>query len=446
MRLKLLPAIVSALFIIIAITACLDSDNNYVSSSDDTVKEFGIDKIYGVEYKFTIDQIQGLIYNQDSVPYSADTIINKILITSLSTYGYVTTGDTAIVLTDSFDLSNTMKDLGGEPFVFKVQSPDLLYSRFYRVEVRRHQQDPDSLVWRNPTDYFSNGAATGYQKTEIINDHLNTYLSYKTMFRSALSDGANWEATEVKGLSETANLSSLRSFRDKLYMADAEGNVSESADGINWQPAPITGNVVTLLAIFPNHMAGIVSDEGTRRFAITNPEFNGWEVYNAVPSDFPVENISATLFKTNTGVYKNFLTGKPLSEDDSKTSTWMSDEGKNWINSTSSAKPLPYMEQPTLMIYGGDIYAFGGEFDYLYKSLEGMHWTKVEEKVTFPEEFRGRKTYSTVVDENNYIWIIWSKGVAEYTETDDDDNETEISIPHEDEVWKGRINKLAVKE
>ena len=40
---------------------------------------------YGVKYKFTIDQLSCEIYNEDSLPVHADTIIDKILIKTLTT-------------------------------------------------------------------------------------------------------------------------------------------------------------------------------------------------------------------------------------------------------------------------------------------------------------------------------------------------------------------------
>ena len=85
MRLKFLSIIISFLIVSIAISSCLDSDNNYEFSTDATIHAFELDTIYGESYKFEIDQIQRLIYNRDSLPMSADTIIDSIKITTLTT-------------------------------------------------------------------------------------------------------------------------------------------------------------------------------------------------------------------------------------------------------------------------------------------------------------------------------------------------------------------------
>ena len=86
MRIKFLSIIASFFMVSFVITSCLDNDNEVNYSPDATIRAFELDTIgYGVNYKFTIDQVSRLIYNVDSLPVNADTIINSILITTLTT-------------------------------------------------------------------------------------------------------------------------------------------------------------------------------------------------------------------------------------------------------------------------------------------------------------------------------------------------------------------------
>ena len=88
MRIKFLSVILSFLLMSIAISSCLDSDENYEYSSDATIHDFGIDSITkGVYYKFTIDQLKREIYNVDSLPMGADSILKRILIDTLTVTG-----------------------------------------------------------------------------------------------------------------------------------------------------------------------------------------------------------------------------------------------------------------------------------------------------------------------------------------------------------------------
>lgn len=90
MRIKFLSVIVSFLIVSFALSSCLDSDDNYEFSSDATIHAFGIDTIHGKHYKFTIDQLNRLIYNRDSLPVGSDTIIDRILIDTMTVTGWIT--------------------------------------------------------------------------------------------------------------------------------------------------------------------------------------------------------------------------------------------------------------------------------------------------------------------------------------------------------------------
>ena len=125
MRIKFLSVIVSFLIVSFALSSCLDSDDNYEFSSDATIHAFGIDTIHGKHYKFTIDQLNRLIYNRDSLPVGSDTIIDRILIDTMTVTGWITSGsptDTVFVMSDSVDLRPAMNNDAG--MLFKAHAAD----------------------------------------------------------------------------------------------------------------------------------------------------------------------------------------------------------------------------------------------------------------------------------------------------------------------------------
>lgn len=97
MRIKFLSVIVSFFLVSFAVTSCLDTEE-IEYSPDATIHAFALDTIHGVNYKFTIDQLGpdgvGLIYNQDSLPVGSDTIIDRILIKTLTTTSGIITAKT----------------------------------------------------------------------------------------------------------------------------------------------------------------------------------------------------------------------------------------------------------------------------------------------------------------------------------------------------------------
>ena len=153
MKIKFLSFIASFFMVSFVITSCLDDDNNIEYSPDATIHAFSLDTIgYGITYKFTIDQQKGEIYNEDSLPVHADTIIDKILIKTLTTASGVVTmkdksgNDSVLNINDSIDLR--------KPLTIKVWSTEALagispnQTKEYTIKVNVHNYDPDSLRWK----------------------------------------------------------------------------------------------------------------------------------------------------------------------------------------------------------------------------------------------------------------------------------------------------------
>ena len=104
-------------------------------------------------YPMTIDHLQNLVYNTDSLPYGVDA--EKVVFSTFSiAQGTLalemlnrkddTTGepvDTVYATTDSIDFSKG-------PRRFKLYGVDGTSRRTYTVDVRIHQQTEDSLTWR----------------------------------------------------------------------------------------------------------------------------------------------------------------------------------------------------------------------------------------------------------------------------------------------------------
>ncbi|KAA6349419.1 hypothetical protein EZS27_003132 [termite gut metagenome] len=433
MRITFLPVIISFLLIFSVAISCFDSSEEVEYSSDDTIHAFELDTIYGINYSFTIDQINGAIFNIDSVPLTADTIINKILITTLETGGYVYTDNTLLNMTDSFDFSRTME----QPFKLSVVTLDGKYSRDYTLEVRIHKQDPDSLVWTKMAPSFSGeGDESGERKSVILGEKIFVYTYTSDGlegYYTSLNDGRNW--TKMTNLPDHIKLSSLLACEGKLYALTEEGgDVYFSEDGALWnEHSALSGNrLETFITSFPHTINGIKNENGIKKFCVTNPDFSGWETGKEVLETFPMENISSTVYKTKTGIWKAFIAGETMPTDSPYTVPWFSIDGKEWtaaeapVGNDDTTYDCPYMKQPSIIYYNDRFYVFGGGFDGFYTSPEGLTWSHVKKKMFFPEYFgeASYHPYSIVIDKDNFIWMIWGQ---------------------KGEVWRGRINKLGFK-
>ena len=156
---KLFLSLVFVGVLMCGITACNsdeDADVIYTSYANTMVKTFSmsadIDVLTNLAYRyFTIDLVNGLIYNPDSFPYGTDisalvpditfaspssveiTVLDKSDGSLLKTIDYLENEN------DSIDFNNDVK--------MKVVAADGVTTQNYRIEVRVHQVQADSLMW-----------------------------------------------------------------------------------------------------------------------------------------------------------------------------------------------------------------------------------------------------------------------------------------------------------
>lgn len=450
MRIKFLSVIVSFLLVSVATTSCLDNDNNIEYSPDAIIKAFEIDTIHGVTYNFTINQFgpdgTGEIYNQDSLPLGADTIINRILITTLNTtsgiitsYNPVTKQDTILNISDSLDLRNpiTIKVWSLEAWANNGEGPIKQYS----IKVNVHKQDPDSMQWVKMPAALP-GSLTGQQTAVLLKEGITNSICVYTAnsaYKGTLSGNGSvtWNLISRGALPPTA-LTSLVNFKDVLYATTGDGKVYQSTNGENWtEYIALNGPNVLLLTAFPENsknlnkkivgIAGIVGG----KFAITNADATGWTVSaNEVPTvaangspAFPkLNNISSTVYLNPTNIQTAMIMGNNRNTSDTASIAWTTIDGMDWVAFPKSSNKTfcPDLINPSVIHYNNAFYAFGGPFSAFYKSIAGIAWHQADSKFWMPVEFKDRQEYSMVVDKDNYIWIMWSNG----------------------EVWRGRLNKL----
>ncbi len=457
MRIKFLSVILSFLLMSIAISSCLDSDDNYEYSSDATIRAFGIDTIgKGIYYKFTIDQLKREIYNVDSLPVGSDTIIDKILIDTLSVTGWVTSGlnDTLFNTSDSVDLR--------EPIKLKVHAADGVTVREYTIKVNVHKQDPDSLIWREMAALPAS-PVSGKQKSVILKGELFVYTSSTTAYRSSLSTPASlqWSLINVD-LPTGAKLNSIVSFNDQLFITTTNGEAFYSDNGINWTQMDMQGmQMVTFLGGIPedkiigskNRLTGIFTKDDKNYFCAKNLEETSWQKSEeTIPENFPLEDIYSTVFTNASGIKQTVIVGntETVTADNTEITTeetvpWFTMNGLTWADmSTPTAFSCPAMKNPSIMYYGGLFHMMGGDFNIIRTSRVGIEWNEAATKFRYPTEikvtpgkeendkdtieyislFKDKGDYSLTIDTNHYIWIVWSSDGS---------------------VWRGRQNKLGFK-
>ena len=147
MRTRFLSLIVGFLLVSIAVSSCLNTDDETpVYSSDATIHAFSLDTIHGVDYRFEIDQLNNLIYNPDSLPVDADTLIDSIQVDQLTVMMGVMSDDTTFSTDVYHNLLPAMNATGSNGVKLVVYAPDGITQRTYTLQIRVHRLVPDSLT------------------------------------------------------------------------------------------------------------------------------------------------------------------------------------------------------------------------------------------------------------------------------------------------------------
>lgn len=453
MKLKVLNIIFSLFLAACTITSCLDlSGEEYEYSSNASITGFAITDsivtiigtdtmpaVQGANFPFIIDQNEGLIYNADSLPVNTDISKVVVNITADTYFIYV------VAETDSLWESTDSLDFR-KPIQFKVLAETgLHYGQTYKAQINVHQQDPDSLVWRKMTSEFA--ANVQAQKSVCTNSHIYVFAdqdSQVAMTSSNINDGKSW--TQLTAINiptkAKADYTSAMVWNNTLYIL-ADNQLYTSTDGLNWTKVETEQTFTQLLANSENNQKLIGID--TENHYVSSKDGILWEQYGLMPDEFPDSNFSYASYTlgTNGNLNRIVLLGKNKPSTDTTTVVWsMLDSENEWVPLTYEGhkNACPKLENANIIRYNNKLYTFGGSgiyndyvtpFNNFYESTDnGISWKVVTKKLTFPEDFmrlyeEANGNYSCVVDNKQYIWIIWSQT---------------------GEVWRGRINKMGFKK
>jgi len=398
---------------------------------------------------FTIDQVNGLIYNKDSMPYGTE--INWLIVCSVSfemnpsiveVYQAATGDSLTWNLTDSLDFSDYVR--------FDVYSSDQTATKRYIAKLNIHQQVPDSMEWIS----FS-GRLLGktVQDLKVI-ERNNYYWMYVRassgyeLYRSPVTDRKTWIPVSLTGLDgKTLILSQLTEYEGHLFIQTSDGMLYYSTNGSAWNRMPDeTPVVISLLGSINGSelgktspvLAAIIQEDNAWYFAAMDAA-NQWEKGVAVPAEFPVSGFGNSSYESMFYWHLVVAAGKDrnggLSDAAWGTMTGLSwvrltDERKSWFERRDGVMLAQYDEN--LFLIGG-INASNEAKKDIYISLDkGISWSLADSLIVFPETYKARGHASVLVDNDNFLLLFGGK----------ENNSANIL----DELWSGRINRLGFKD
>lgn len=400
------------------------------SAGKDTTLSFAV---LGSNYPFVINQNEGLIYNQDSLPVGTD--VSKVVVDiTADTYGIYIAAETDSIWeeTDSLNFEN--------PIRFKVMAEIGTYGRTYTAMINVHQQDPDLMAWHKVEGNFP--TTISKQKAVYMNGSIHVFAEQDeqvAVTTTKTDDAKTWTPLEAIDIPTKADYSSAMVWGNRLYIL-ADGLLYASDNGVNWTKVETAQTFSGLLAnIHSEHNRKIIGTDAENRYIESEDGIN-WTTHDILPFGFPEEGTSFVSYPlaTNPAISRVVLMGNNPAEADTTSVVWtqLSDENQ-WteLYPAQASDACPRLETPSIINYNSRLYAFGGTadntFSPLYESADnGITWHAPDKKIAFPDEFdtlykSSKGDYSFITDENNFIWMMWSQT---------------------GEVWKGRINKLGFKK
>lgn len=430
-------------------SSTFDDEGNPVDSTYKTT-------VTGSSYKFYIDQLNGRIYNTDSLPIGTDTTRVVCSVTSKNSglvvinYANAEGADSLVYYnsSDSVDFSKT-KD-------FRVYCTEGTAFRKYTVNVNVHKEEADSFTWNAPVSVEALKSIKG-MRAVYHNEKMMVFGSDGTqthVYTLSLNGvGALNEITTNITLDAEA-YSNVITDGDKLYTL-SNGTLMFSADGANWLDA-MSINSVADDCVALSDLKRLIGSNSKYVYALTadgiayaEPSMIWFWTKDGNLNDdaawLPSREVTSGVFalKTNSDSERIIMVGNrdaSAYQTDTTAVVWSkieeyksgSDTHKWILCNEENKMQLPRLTGLTAVKYGNALVALGGEglgscatagFKKLYVSLDnGLTW-QGDSSYPLPSDFTngGSNVFAMAVDDANFLWII-SGG--------------------EGKVWRGRLNKL----
>ncbi|MDR2120258.1 MAG: DUF6242 domain-containing protein [Tannerella sp.] len=438
------------------LSSCLGNDEiglNDRNLSNCQIATFSLscDSISGLSTtKFTIDQVNGLIFNKDSLPYGTNVNF-KVICTLTYAAGSITSVEVHQKAIDKKEYWNASDSLDfSDEVIFYIISYNGKESKSYTAKLNVHQQNPGLMEWSRDENPLPASRAT--DRKVIL--HGDSYLMYVKnadgyeLYRSRVSDANNWTKQPLTGLSDnkTFTLSQITEYEDNLYLPSSDGALYCSAEGQDWTRVENTPEIVALPGTVcvapelkrPSALSAVIRDGDAWLFAAMNIS-GQWQKGKEVPEGFPITGFASNSYTQMYYSHLVIVAGKDRNGGLSNKS-WDTMDGLAWICLTGSGKNY-FTQREGLMLadYDDKFYLTGGidasnqGLKDIYTSADkGVTWALADSLTFLPETYQGRGFASMLVDKDNFVLLFGGK----------ERNEANMS----DELWRGRINRLGYKD
>lgn len=445
------------------LSSCLGSDEvDYELSKDCQILTFSLSSDSVPELKnvvFTIDQLNGRIFNADSMAYGTELKDKVICTVKLASTVFTcqviqeAVGDTIYWnLEDSLDFA--------KPVQFINTLWDGQTTKKYIAQLNIHKVVPDSMVWQLYADNILDKAVKE-EKTVVFGDANAEYYYMYTqpanassgyqLYRSSVSDGKNWTAQPLTGLpAGEVRLSQMTEMGDYLYVVTTKGALYRSANGQDWSVVENTPTIKSLLGTIKakddftgagkqtSALVTVIDTNGALTYGRMDKS-NEWKSGSEVPAGFPISNFGNVSYSTMFRARLMLVAGRDKNNS-LLNSAWATEDGLNWAMLTDAeVKQFDKQEGVSVVEYDEKFFMLSGingsdkASSAIYLSKDGgVNWSLSDTLVVMPAGFKPRGFTSVYVDQHNFMYLFGGKETT---------NSNVL-----DQIWRGRINRLGFKD
>lgn len=441
---------------ILILASCVKSDPIYIDPIKDAqIYSFSVtSKVDSNKYfndiKFSIDQVNGRIFNQDSLPYLFDVDSIFLHIKGNPSAGYSNV-EIELVNTDSTYSWNAKDSIDMHRLkTIEITAQDGDTKRKYDISINIHQQDPYIFNWDNiisDDNPYINPSIIDIQRTISYKDQFITYYKVNGEVRASSASafqGNDWKDKMVAGLTGDINLSSMHVSNNSdistLYCLNYDGDVFATDDGYTWNNVNSAYSVKAIYGDLP-HLEGeyrmlLAAESDGKLYFATSPDFITFDIKNELVKSIPVRDFSSVSIndpKVYTAKAIIIYGGNDIDGNSNK-KIWIVNENNDIIEHISKMSSVN-IDNAQMFFYDNMPYMFVAEENegkyenkFYFSEDRGATWKWGGSSQSVEEEMLYRNSTSVISDSNNFIWIFGGKSKFDKQIVD---------------VWRGRLNKLA---
>lgn len=369
---------------------------------------------------FTIDQVNGKIYNKEPLPYLFHVDSAMLNISSSNQYFPFSRVTLKLSPDSSYTWNSSDSVAINRLLQILTTAPDGETAKLYDFQLNIYQQDPYLLTWSNRAkEYLSDSPSD--QETIGFNGRFITYYKSGTNIKAASTQEQNveeWDEVDVSTLPSTILLNSLLSTNSAVYALDEEGDVFASDEtGITWSRISTDYNIAAIYGLLPSSTGKRIllavrdTNSDMLYFALTD-DFSEIQLMNSISDELPLSGFTSTSVENPDSYSTQYivLAGGVDSNNAANKAIWLLHEKEGEITHISTIPQIP-MDGSSLFYYDNRLYLMimkEGENSFLYSENFGLSWIAAGDNQAFPsdtEDFIPRTNASVVTDDSNNIWI-----------------------------------------